>query len=239
MANFLKSFFGGKAESPQDEKERKGQKNFEIFKYDGIRALRMGRADYAIRCFHEALAIRKDMETMDYLANTLIQTHELEEARTILEEMTSLWPEESNIHILLANVYFMLEDYTNMKNAATKAQEQATENPAAYLLMAKAEHGLQDEFNAIAHLTTAIQKKDDYTDARLLRAKILMAMQQNEEAKEDVEAILAANPEDENALFLQGQLKERQGDSKGAQDAYTRIIEANPFSEQANLHHGT
>ena len=168
MANFLKSIFGGKAEDPQAEQERNNKKNFEIFKYDGIRALRMGRADYAIRCFHEAIAIHKDMETMNFLANTLIQTHELEEARGVLEEMAALWPEQGDTHIMLANVYFMLEDYERMKNAATQARELATENPAAYLLMAKAEHGLKDEFNAIAHLTVAIQKKSSIQNVRML-----------------------------------------------------------------------
>ena len=40
-----------------EEKQKNNQKNFEIFKYDGMRAQRMGRADYAIKCFTEALAL--------------------------------------------------------------------------------------------------------------------------------------------------------------------------------------
>ena len=57
MPNFFKSFFSGKSESPESEKQKAAQKNFEIFKYDGLRAQRMGRPDYAIKCFTEALAI--------------------------------------------------------------------------------------------------------------------------------------------------------------------------------------
>ena len=44
---FFKSFFSGKPTNPEEEKQKNIQKNFEIFKYDGMRAQRMGRADYA------------------------------------------------------------------------------------------------------------------------------------------------------------------------------------------------
>lgn len=37
MPNFFKSFFSGKSESPESEKQKAAQKNFEIFKYDGLR----------------------------------------------------------------------------------------------------------------------------------------------------------------------------------------------------------
>ena len=32
---FFKSFFSGKQEKPETEKQKNDQKNFEIFKYDG------------------------------------------------------------------------------------------------------------------------------------------------------------------------------------------------------------
>lgn len=62
---FFKSFFSGKSDSPANEKQKNEQKNFEIFKYDGMRAQRMGRTDYAIKCFTEALAIRKTSRPWD------------------------------------------------------------------------------------------------------------------------------------------------------------------------------
>ena len=65
---FFKSFFSGKQEKPETAKQKNDQKNFEIFKYDGMRAQRMGRPDYAIKCFTEALALQEDFETMSYLS---------------------------------------------------------------------------------------------------------------------------------------------------------------------------
>ena len=66
MPNFFKSFFSGKSETPESEKQKNDQKNFEIFKYDGLRAQRMGRPDYAVKCFTEALAIQKEFETFKW-----------------------------------------------------------------------------------------------------------------------------------------------------------------------------
>ena len=68
MPNFFKSFFSGKSETPESEKQKNDRKRFEIFKYDGLRAQRMGRPDYAVKCFTEALAIEEDFETMGYLS---------------------------------------------------------------------------------------------------------------------------------------------------------------------------
>ena len=87
MSNFFKSFFSGKTEAPENEKQKNDQKNFEIFKYDGLRAQRMGRADYAVKCFNEALAIEEDFETMGYLSQLYIQLGEMEKARHLLERM--------------------------------------------------------------------------------------------------------------------------------------------------------
>ena len=93
---FFKSFFSGKPANPEEEKQKNNQKNFEIFKYDGMRAQRMGRADYAIKCFTEALALQEDFETMGYLSQLYIQTGETEKARELLEKMAIMEPHVTN-----------------------------------------------------------------------------------------------------------------------------------------------
>ena len=49
-----------------------------------MRAQRMGRSDYSIKCFQEALALQEDFETMGYLVQVYIQTNQLAEARRLL-----------------------------------------------------------------------------------------------------------------------------------------------------------
>ena len=96
MPNFFKSFFSGKSETPESEKQKNDRKRFEIFKYDGLRAQRMGRPDYAVKCFTEALAIEEDFETMGYLSQLYIQTGETEKARELLEKMAIMEPHVTN-----------------------------------------------------------------------------------------------------------------------------------------------
>ena len=62
---FFKSFFSGKSDSPANEKQKNEQKNFEIFKYDGMRAQRMGRTDYASNASLKPLPFRKTSRPWD------------------------------------------------------------------------------------------------------------------------------------------------------------------------------
>ena len=135
---FFKSFFSGKPANPEEEKQKNNQKNFEIFKYDGMRAQRMGRADYAIKCFTEALALQEDFETMGYLAQVYIQSNELDEAHQLLERMIRIEPEHTSTLLTLANVCYMQEDYAAMAEAAQKAIAIEEGNAMAHYLLGKA-----------------------------------------------------------------------------------------------------
>ena len=115
MPNFFKSFFSGKSETPESEKQKNDQKNFEIFKYDGLRAQRMGRPDYAVKCFTEALAIQEEFETMGYLSQLYIQMGETAKARELLEKMAAMEPHLTSTFLTLANVCFIQEDYQALK----------------------------------------------------------------------------------------------------------------------------
>ncbi|MGN0053019.1 MAG: tetratricopeptide repeat protein [Bacteroides sp.] len=232
---FFKSFFSGKAENAADEKQKNDQKRFEIFKYDGMRAQRMGRSDYAIQCFVEALQLQEDFETMGYLAQTYIQTGKLDEARELLQRMTQAEPEHVPTLLTLANVCYMQEDYPAMAEAAQQAIRIEAGNAMGHYLLGKAENGQGNGLMCVAHLTKAIVLKDDFIEARLLRAEALIQMRQFKEAEEDIEAVLAHNPEEESALLLQGKLKESTGAPDEAAKCYRIITELNPFNEQAYL----
>ena len=220
---FFKSFFSGKSDSPANEKQKNEQKNFEIFKYDGMRAQRMGRTDYAIKCFTEALAIQEDFETMGYLAQVYTQTNELDEAHKLLERMTEIEPEHTSTYLSLANVCYMQEDYPAMAGAAKKAIEIEEGNAMAHYLLGKADNGQGDGIMCIAHLTKAIVLKDDFIEARLLRAEALVQMQQYKEAMEDIDTILAQDPEDESAILLRGKIEEATGNKEKAESSYQKV----------------
>jgi tetratricopeptide (TPR) repeat protein len=230
MSNFLKSLFGGKSEQNAGQENHK---NFEIFKYDGLRAQRMGRLDYAAKCFNEALAIEEDFETLGYLSQLYIQTNELDKAHDLLVRMTELEPSLPDSFIALANLCYIQNRYDEMEKAAQKAVENNPESAVAYYLLAKAVKEGGNDIMCIAHLTKAVSLKPDFVEALLLRAEVLMNMQQLTEAAKDVEAALEAAPDDESAVLMNGRLKETQGKIDEAEQCYRQVIEGNPFSEQA------
>ena len=235
MPNFFKSFFSGKSETPESEKQKNDQKNFEIFKYDGLRAQRMGRPDYAVKCFTEALAIQEEFETMGYLSQLYIQMGETAKARELLEKME---PHLTSTFLTLANVCFIQEDYQAMEEAANKAIAIEEGNAVAHYLLGKARKGQNDDLMTIAHLTKAITLKDDFIEARLLRAEALLNLKQYKEMMEDIDAVLAQNPEEETAMLLRGKVKESNGQGEEAEEDYKLVTEINPFNEQAYLYLG-
>ena len=238
MPNFFKSFFSGKSETPESEKQKNDQKNFEIFKYDGLRAQRMGRPDYAVKCFIEALAIKEEFETMGYLSQLYIQMGETAKARELLEKMAAMKPDVTSTFLTLANVCFIQEDYQAMEEAANKAIAIEEGNAVAYYLLGKARKGQDDDLMTIAHLTKAITLKDDFIEARLLRAEALMNLKQYKDMMEDIDAVLAQNPEEETAMLLRGKVKEADGKDEEAEEDYKLVTEINPFNEQAYLYLG-
>jgi tetratricopeptide (TPR) repeat protein len=236
MANIFKSLFKTKEEHAGTGQDKTARKNFEIFKFDGLRAQRMGRTDYAVKCFVNALKIEEDFETMGYLSQIYIRTHQLDEAHQMLNRMRELEPELADTCTTLAHVCYMQENYADMANVAQKAIELDNANPQAYYLLAKAHEGLQEDAAAIAQLTKAIDLKNDFMEALLMRAEIWLRMQQNPEARKDIEAALELNAEEETALLLSGKLHQATGDEESAENDFKRITALNPFNEQAYLH---
>jgi tetratricopeptide (TPR) repeat protein len=236
MIDFLKSLFGAKEEQVGDGQNKNRKKDFEMFKFDGLRAQRMGRTDYAVKCFTNALMIEEDFETMGYLSRIYIQTHKPDEARRMLNRMIALEPEWVDTYLTMAHVCYIQENYADMAKAAQKAIELEDGNANACYLLAKAHQGLQEDRMAIAQLTKAIDLKNDFMEALLMRAEVWLQMEQHREAQKDIEAALELNGEEETALLLRGKLKQATGDAEGAENDFKMITGLNPFNEQAYLY---
>ena len=64
MGLFSSLFSSEKKEEIADDNQKDDLKNFEILKFDGIKALNIRKTGYAAKCFNEALKIQEDFETM-------------------------------------------------------------------------------------------------------------------------------------------------------------------------------
>jgi tetratricopeptide (TPR) repeat protein len=226
------SLFGG-------NKKTEEEKNFDILKYDGIRAMRIGKLTYALKCFEEATAIQEDLETMQHQANTYIRVNRMDDARQLMNRMTEIASDQPLVFQSLASLCYMQEDYKGMDEACRKALALNDQDPATYFLSAKAAVGLSNGIQAIAMLTKAIMLNEEFVEAYQMRAEILWTMRQAKDANEDIEKLLSMNPEDENALLLKGEILAVSGEEEKALELINQVLALNPFSEKAYLLKGS
>ena len=227
------SLFGGSKKTEEEEK------NFDILKYDGIRAMRIGKLTYALKCFEEATAIQEDLETMQHQANTYIRVNRMDDARQLMNRMSEIASDQPLVFQSLASLCYMQEDYKGMDEACQKALALNDQDPATYFLSAKAAVGLSNGIQAIAMLTKAIMLNEEFVEAYQMRAEILWTMRQAKDANEDIEKLLSMNPEDENALLLKGEILAVSGEEEKALELINQVLALNPFSEKAYLLKGS
>ena len=225
---FLNALFGGKQLSPEEEKLEQEAKKFDLLKYDGVKAMKMGQMDYAVRCFTEALKLQNDLEVHEYL-----RQGELDGAVAELRTLAEAEPENAQIQIRIAQVAYMQEDYVAMVEACEQAMKSDSDNAQVYFLSAQARLGQQDVVGAIAMLTKAIALRDDYADAYLFRAQALLKMGDTSNADADAQWLLQNVGDHEEALLLKARVEAAKGNADEAISIYNKVIEVNPFSIDA------
>jgi tetratricopeptide (TPR) repeat protein len=240
MGNFFKSLFSSpKEEEATDTISKNDKKNFDIFKYDGIRAQQMGQLPYAIKCFTEALNIQEDFETMSYLVAAYSNKHELEEALEVVTRMVSLEPGNINPYLTRIQILLLMKKGEEATADCMKVLEMEGENnPLVWFLMGKAKKMTNELTEAIGDLTKALTIKDDFTDAYLLRSEILLETNQPGEALPDIEKAIELAPGEESVYLLRGQIFEKLNNFSAAADDYNRVLELNPFSTDAFMFSG-
>lgn len=232
--SLFSSLFGGNKDTEAQKK-----KDFDILKYDGIRAQRIGKLTYAIQCFKEAIGIQEDLETMNHLATAYTQMNQMEEACAVVMRMTEIAPEDPGNFLTLANLHYMMENYQKMDEACKKALVINEQIPVAYYLSAKAAIGLNNAIQAIAMLTKAIVLDENFAEAYQLRAEVLWSLHQAKDAAEDIQKLLALNPEDESALLLKGEILAVNGEGENALELFNQVLALNPFNEKAYILKGS
>ena len=228
--NFLKALFGGKDENPEEKRQAEEAKNFEILKYDGVKALKIRQWQQAIRCLNHALSIREDLECRDYLSQALIQDNQLTAAYEELQKLHEAEPDNQEILQRMANVAFVMEDYGAMASSCEKALLISKDNPEIYYLYGRACMGQEDLTNAIAMFTKAISLNEDYGDAFLMRAGVMLQRGDVEAAEQDCQWLLERASSVEDVLILKAKVETAKGNHSEALSYYDKVIEGNPFS---------
>ena len=232
--NFFKALFGGKIEDTEKTKKEEELKNFDLIKYDGVKALKTGQNEYAIKCFKKAIEIKNtDLEVRDYLARAYVAANEPLKAFEQLQKLAEAQPDNQKIFVQMAHVAFMMEDYGAMADSCEKALLIDKDNAEVSYLYAKACIGQGDDVNAVAMLTKAILLKDDYGDAYLLRGETLLKMGDYEGSDADAKYLLEKQSDNESVLILKARIEHKLGNNDEAINYYNKVVDVNPFSIDA------
>lgn len=235
---FWKALLGGKDQTPEEEQQEREQRNFDLLKYDGVKAMKIGQPDYAVKCYREALKIKEDPEVRDYLSQALIQKGELAEAAEQLKLLAEAEPNNEAIVLRTAQVAYMMEDYAQMETACERAMQINPSSAIAHYLKAQACLGQQNVVEAIAMLTKTISLQEENADAYLLRAQTLLAMGDVKGAADDAAWLLENAGDHEEVLLLNARVAARRQLTDEALAFYDQVTEVNPFSIEAYQERG-
>lgn len=231
--NFFQKLFGSKEETKEEVKVQNEAKDFDVLKYDGVRAMKTGEVDYAVRCFKHALEIKDDLEIHDYLSIVYTSKGMFSEAYEELQTLSKAQPDNVQIFIRMANIAFMMENYGAMATACEKAILIDSANATAHYLYAEACKGQGDDVNTIAMATKAISLDSKQGNAYLLRGETYLHTQQLTEAEADVAWLLEHTEDNEDVLLLKARIERAATRNNEAIEYFTKAIDANPFSYAA------
>lgn len=234
MSSFLKSLFGTKNTMEKEEPAKEAERKFDILKYDGIKAIKIGKTGYAIRCFNEALKFREDSETLEYLASAYLKQGDSENAIASYDRLISIWPDHTEAYLQRAQLYLQ-ENRENETIADCQHILKHSEDYRAYLLIALAQNTLSLYEEAVANLIKASEIREDIADIFLARSKAYHALKQYEKALEDINRAIQLAPEEESVYMQRAKIHESCNDCQAALEDYATVTELNPFHEQAYL----
>ncbi len=232
MINFFKTLFLGESEETEEEKVKR---NFDVLKYDGIKALKMRKPTYAIRCFNEALKLEEDIEVLELLSNAYAQEEQMDEAINTVSRIVEIEPENIVGILMRANLNLLAGRDEDVIIDCDRILVLDSSNLTVYFLKGRAEKSVNDYLGAINSFSQAIKLKDNFVEARLLRAELLLDTADYQSASEDIEKVIELSPEEENAYLIRGRLQEIREDREKAEESFRYVLELNPFNEQAYL----
>ena len=229
MFKFIKSIFSTSNEANEDQND----KNFEILKYDGIKALRIGETQYAVKCFTEAIALKKDYECNIWLSNSYLQLDENGKAIDAVTEALSI--KNNDIETLLhrASLYYSDKKYKAAITDCNTVLKINSEDVNALFILSKSKRELKEYTEALESIEKIISIKKELTDSYFIRATILQKMGDFEKALKSINHII--DHRDENIFLLRAKIYKSLNKFKEAENDYSTIIELNPFNDTAYL----
>lgn len=232
--NIFKALFGSTETNREEERKLEVTKRFNALKSDGMIALKSRQTALAVDFLQKAIEIHNDdLECIDCLSQALIAESRLPEAYEQLQILAEARPDNKLVFIRMADVAYMMEDYSAMSDACEKAVLIDDNDAQVMYLYARACIAQGDTSNGIAMLSKAINLKDDYFDAYLLRGETLLKDGKTTDADSDADFLLEHIGGQEDVLLLKARIELNKGNKEESLNWYSKVIDANPFSINA------
>lgn len=227
--NILKALFGGEEPSAEEKEKEEKARKFDLFKYDGIKALRMGQGDYAAKCLRAALEIEDDDEAREHLATALAHLGDLAGAEEQLATLAARHPDNIALCLRRAETAYAAADFDAMLARLDEAKALDSANAAVPLMAGRAYMAKDERVAAIASLTQAIALDADCLDAYLLRSRALLAMGDTDGARADADKLMEAVPDNEDITLQKARVEAKAGAADEAIELYNKVEALNPF----------
>lgn len=236
MGIFNKIFGSSAPVSEETKKEQEAQRQFDLLRDTGVRALRAHEMKTAIDCLSQAHTMRpEEAETLSYLVEALLQAQAFEEAMPLLKTLSEMEADNLEISLLLAQTQGRLNLFDDMAATVMPLMASHAGDARVFCLAGEAAEGQHNDIMAVAWLTQALALRDDYVKARLLRARVLKGMGQWSDMLADTEILTAAHDDLEEAWTMHAEALAATGKTEEAASAFRHVISVNPFSSEAYL----
>lgn len=240
MGNFFSSLFSSSKNANEvEEKEKNDKKNFDILKYDGIRAQKMGQIKYAVKCFEEALNIESDFETKSHLVGAYTALGDLEDALSLASAMVEEEPTHVDTRLIKVNLLLMSDKDSEAVQECQAIIDQEPDNWMAWYKMARAKKTMKDLLGALTAVSKALALEEKTGEIFRLRAEVLQEMNQPADALDDINKAIELMPEDETGYWLRGKINQQQKDFDKARADFSKSVELNPFYEKGIIAEGS
>lgn len=228
-------------ENPKDESlagNTTSQEEASLYKFDGLKAMRMGNIPLALKFFEKAMEIFPEFETRYYYANTLRRSDSPQDA---LAQYDLLLKEVPTHYTALTERASLLLQQDATEAALKDAQlaldnsESDEEKALSLRLLSRIQVSLMHYPDAIENAEKALELDPQDTSSALSKTRALTLLGKNEEALLYIQEARKLFPEEERFLLYEASIHEREGNAGEAIRIYKETLEIDPFNEEAAL----
>jgi len=178
-----------------------------------------------------------NLNTLMAQAKFFTRRGRMEAAKRILDRAKRIHPQESDIYVLLAELFLIGKDYDQALQHADLGVKYDLYNEKAYFIKAYTFLELGDTNNAISSFQTAVEQNPDYYKG-YLQLGLLYSELDDPLAIEYFENALAVKPNDKDALYSKAMFEQEHEMYNEAMQSYTQAIKAHPDFREAYYNMG-